>query len=244
MIHKKSMSKIFSQLLGHHKKKTQEIEQPYQRSNISGPSPRTVMQQQAQKRPRPHPGSVSKSSQFLPFPPQDASFTGMPPLAKRPSMERSRSQEHVSDLPPQPFHSDTMTVPILKSESQDSNTQNISGQTSASIDSGFPPQPLPASLQLSHTQTLGDSSQLGDDSNQTDDNDTQGAGAEVKVEPGGEDEELEITGVEMGEGLPPANWGQDGAGAMGFGAESADNSLLDQSGDQSGYGKSSFICTF
>lgn len=218
-------------LKGHHKKKTQEIDQPYQRSNISQPSPRTVMQQQAQKRPRPHPGSMSKTPQF---PPSDSTF--MPPASKRPVMERSRSQELVSDTSPQPLQSDTMTMPnIVKQENQDSNFLKDSEQTSLSADNSFSTQPLPASLQLSHTQTSGEPSQFGDDSN-ADNNDSQGADASVKLEPAGDEEELEITGIEMGEGVP-ANWGQDGLGAMGFGAEGADNSLLDQSGDQSGYGK-------
>ena len=124
---------------------------------------------------------------------------------------------------------------IVKQENQDSNIQKYSEQTSLSADNSFSTQPLPASLQLSHTQTSGGSSQLGDDTN-VDNNDTQGADAGIKVEPVGDEEELEITGIEMGEGMP-ANWGQDGSGAMSFGAEGADNSLLDQSGDQSGYGK-------
>ena len=222
---------VFQFNSGHHKKKTQETEQPYQRSNISQPSPRTLLQQQAQKRPRPHPGSVSKSPQFPPFTASDSSF--IPPAAKRPVRERARSQELVSDVSSQNIQADS--VPIVKQESQDSDSHKDSEQTGASTDSSFSSQPLPASLQLSHTQTSGDTSQLGDTASA--DSETPVTDTSIKLEPVGDEEDLEITGIEMGDTVAP-NWGQDVSGAMGFGSEGADDSLLDQSGNQSGYGKS------
>lgn len=231
---------IKSQFLGyclksHHKKKTQEIEQPYQRSNISHPAPRTPMQQ-SPKRQRLHPVSLSKSPQATMYPSSDDSFI---PPAKRPFQERTRSRQQSSDSFSerlQNVQQDTSITPVVKLEHSDNDTQNdnISEQSGQNINSNFSTsQSLPTSLQLSHTQTSGeaeysDTSQLEDDSTNVDN-------TSIKIEPVTEAEmDLEITGVEMAEGAAE-NWGQNVSGAMGYGSSDVGDSSFDQSANQSGY---------
>lgn len=195
------------------------------------------MQQQTQKRSRIHPVSLSKAPQTHQYPASDNSF--VPPAAKRQFRERNRSQEQVSDIALQGAQSvqqSPSVSPIVKQESQD----NENDQTGRNVDSNFTSQPLPSSLHISHTQTSGDPG-YSDTSHSEDTANTDsaiGTGTSIKIEPVTEAElDLEITGVEMGEGAA-ANWGQNVSGPVDYGSSDAGDSSFDQPGNQSGYGKS------
>lgn len=228
---------IKSQFLGyclksHHRKKTQEVEQPYQRSNISHPSPRTSVQQ-AQKRQRLHPVPSSKSPQPSVYPPADDNFA---PPPKRPFQERSRPQEQVRESFSDRQGGQEEISNVKVEHEGDIQNDDDSEQTDQDKTSSFTSQSLPPSLQLSHTQTS-DNAEYGDTS-QSEDNNTNIASepgldsTNIKIEP---DTDLEITGVEMSEG-GTENWGEDMSGAMGYGSSDAGDGSFDQSANQSGYG--------
>ena len=103
---------------------------------------------------------------------------------------------------------------------------------------------LPSSIRLSHTQT---SENVGQSDHEKEgllgSGDTSQDSPGIKVEPVTESElDLEITGIEMGDGssqLSSENWGQNVSG--GFAAGTSDDNSFDQSGSQPGYSKCLFL---
>ena len=236
---------------GHHKRKTQETPEPYQRSNVSHPGPRTPQQQQSSKKPRLHPVALSRVSSgpdipvMLPDQRPSISMSGNGAEALPvPSKPRSRVQSQQGSVSEDNF-AETRT-----GSSDNNNARNVklehSGDTSGSDiapsgDTDFTTAAsLPSSIGLSHTQTS-DSQAEHDKSVPLGSGDTSQDSPGIKLEPVGESElDLEITGVEMGDGdVSSDNWGQNVSGA--FGAATSDDNSFDQSGNQSGYSKWNFL---
>ena len=193
--------------------------------------------QQSYKRPRPHPVSLS-NSQLSPA--YHESDDNLVPPTKRPfQRNKSRSQERFIDTDSDSLgnvQQDSVVItPLLKQEPCD-DTQNIS--VSQPHDSFSNTQPLPTSLQLSHTQTSVDTGYS--DTSQLETNLANEPGpnnSSIKIEPVTEAEvDLEITGVEMAEGSSD-NWGQNVSGPVSYGPSDAGESSFDQGANQSGYGK-------
>ena len=236
--------------IGHHKKKTEEVQEPYQRSNVSN-SGQKASTPQPHKRPRPHPVSLSRSQ---PSPVYQASEDNLPPPpTKKPFRKTgSVSREQFSDLDSRTIgnvHDDAAAAvkPVIVKQEPGVN-DIVSGDASVSEQSGAinsnsfrNSQSLPTSLQLSHTQTSVDAvhsetSQLEESSSHllTDEG---LKNTSIKLEPVTDPDDLEITGVEMAEGISDNSW-QNVSGAMG-GYETSDvgDGSYDAGTNQSGYGK-------
>ena len=237
--------------IGHHKKKTEEVQEPYQRSNVSN-SGQKASTPQPHKRPRPHPVSLSRSQ---PSPVYQATDDNLPPPPTKKPFRKSGSvsREQFSDLDSRTIgnvHDDaavSVNPVIVKQEPSDtdivSDEASVSEQSGAINSNSFRnSQSLPSSLQLSHTQTSGDAvhseaSQLEESNSHLLTVTDEGLkNTSIKLEPVADHDDLEITGVEMAEGISDNSW-QNVSGAMGYETSDVGDSSYDQGTNQSGYGK-------
>ena len=197
--------------------------------------------------------SLSRSQ---PSPVYQASDDNLPPPPTKKPFRKSGSvsREQFSDLDSRTIgnvHDDAAAVSvqpvIVKQEPGDtdivSSEASVSEQSGAINSNSFRnSQSLPTSLQLSHTQTSSgdavhsEASQL-EESNSHFITDEGLKNTSIKLEPVTDPDDLEITGVEMAEGISDNSW-QNVSGAMG-GYETSDvgDSSYDAGTNQSGYGK-------
>ena len=136
---------------------------------------------------------------------------------------------------------DGRTVKVERADHNDSKSQSPIFSNFTTESAKFPP-----TLEQNHTQTSA-SSNLSDSNNENEDasydNDDSTNATSIKIEPITENEmELEITGVELGNGAQGGvnSWGQ---GQVGFVAPGNSNESINPSTEAAGYSKCSlFLC--
>ena len=220
----------------HHKPKTPEAKSssPYQRPSPRPKSP--TLQPGPSKRQKVHPVSLISRQPQADFQPRPS---------PRPQQRQSVSDINTGLADPNSNDSGEIREVLVKQEvinpaaSDTEQTETVGGNDSfTSTSMGGNSAQLPSTIQLSHTQTSasnhGDTEQSDDlgHGDFEDSNDQSG----IKVEPITENEmELEITGVELGEGQMAGSeaWAQ----GQGYGAEGSDVSFNQEEADQSGYSK-------
>ena len=125
----------------------------------------------------------------------------------------------------------------VKVENDNESPDAVKDSVTDSVDTSKLPS-IPSSVDTSHTKCQSFKTSNDDDSRDTntsgfDQPEDYKMESNVKIEPATEDEELEITGIEMAGGATgvPADWGPDVPGELGYQSRVSGNDILNKSGN-------------